>query len=145
MKIDDAEVQAYFEDNKENYKNEDQANVKYVKIDPKEFVSDEEVRNYYDTHIDEFKTPEIVKARHILKKYPTDATDEQKAETKTAAEELLEKVTTETSDGADFGELAEKYSEDTGSAAKGGALRGRHPKLPPTGGFLCSGRYGARI
>ncbi len=139
VKIDDAEVQSYFEDNKENYKNENQANVKYVKIDPKEFVSDEEVRNYYDTHLDEFKTPEIVKARHILKKYPTDATDEQKAEAKTAAEELLEKVTTEISDGADFGELAEKYSEDTGSAVKGGALRGRHPKLPPTGDFFARG------
>ena len=138
VKIDDAEVQAYFENNKEKYKTEDQANVKYVKIDPKEFVSDEEVKNYYDIHNDEFKTPEIVKARHILKKYPTDATDEQKAEVKTVAEELLEQVKSEISDGADFADLARKHS-DGPSATNGGALRGRHPELPPTGDFFARG------
>lgn len=138
VKIDDAEVQAYFENNKEKYKTEDQANVKYVKIDPEEFVSDEEVKNYYDKHNDEFKTPEIVKARHILKKYPTDATDEQKAEVKTVAEELLEQVKSEISDGADFADLARKHS-DGPSAANGGALRGRHPELPPTGDFFARG------
>ena len=122
----------------ENYKDEDQVNLKYVKIDPKDFVSDEQVKTYYDTHNDEFKTPEIVKARHILKKFPTDATDEQKAEVKTAAEELLEKVKNEIADGADFAELARKYSEGP-SAADGGALRGRHPKLPPTGDFFARG------
>ena len=136
--IDDAETQAYFEDNKENYKTEDQANLKYVKIDPKDFVSEKEVRNYYDTHNDEFKTPEIVKARHILKKYPTDATNEQKPEVKTAAEELLGKVNNEIADGADFADLARKYSEGP-SATNGGALRGRHPKLPPTGDFFARG------
>lgn len=138
VKIDDTEVQAYFENNKENYKDEDQVNLKYVKIDPKDLVSDEQVKTYYDTHNDEFKTPEIVKARHILKKYPTDATDEQKAEVKTAAEELLKKVKNEIADGADFAELARKYSEGP-SAADGGALRGRHPKLPPTGDFFARG------
>ena len=138
VKIDDTEVQAYFEDNKEKYKTEDQANVKYVKIDPKELVSDDEVRNYYDTHNDELRTPEIVKARHILKKYPTDATDEQKAEVKTAAQALLEQVKSEISDGADFADLARKHSEGP-SATNGGALRGRHPKLPPTGDFFARG------
>lgn len=138
VKINDAEVQAYFEDNKEKYKTEIQANVKYVKIDPKKFVSDKEVKNYYDTHNDEFKTPEIVKARHILKKYPTDVSDEQKAEVKIAAEELLEQVKNEISDGADFADLARKYSEGP-SATDGGALRGRHPKLPPTGDFFARG------
>ena len=138
VKTDDAEVQAYFENNKENYKAEDQVNLMYVKIDPQGFVSDEAVRTYYDTHSDEFKTPEIVKARHILTKYPSDATDEQKAGVKTAAEELFEKVKNEIADGADFAELARKYSEGP-SATDGGALRGRHPKLPPTGDFFARG------
>ena len=138
VKIDDAKVQAYFEDNKEKYKTEDRVKLMYVKIDPKEFVSEEEVRTYYETHIGEFTIPEIVKARHILKKYPTDATDEQETEVKTAAEELLEKVKNEISDGADFSELAREYSEGP-SATDGGALRGRHPKLPPTGDFFARG------
>ena len=138
VKIDDAKVQAYFEDNKEKYKTEDRVKLMYVKIDPKEFVSEEEVRTYYETHIGEFTIPEIVKARHILKKYPTDATDEQETEVKTAAEELLEKVKNEIYDGADFSELAREYSEGP-SATDGGALRGRHPKLPPTGDFFARG------
>ena len=138
VKIDDAEAQTYFEENKEKYKTEDQVNLRYVKIDPKDFVTDEDVRSYYDERGDEFKTPEIVRARHILKKYPTGATDEEKAEIKTAAEELLETVNNEIADGADFADLARKYSEGP-SAPNGGALRGKHPKLPPTGDFFARG------
>ena len=137
-KIDDTEAQTYFEENKEKYKSENQVNLKFVKIDPKEFISDEGVQNYYDTHKQEFTTPEIVKARHILKKFPSDATDEQKTEVKAEAEELLKKVKNEITDGAEFAELAEKYSEGP-SASNGGALRGRHPKLPSTGDFFARG------
>ena len=138
VKIDDAEAQTYFESDKDKYKTEIRANLKYVKLEPKGFVSDEEVKDYYETHDDEFKTPEIVKARHILKKFPTGATDEQKADVKSAAEELLAKVKNEISDGADFADLAKKYSEGP-SAEDGGALRGRHPKLPPTGDYFARG------
>ena len=130
IEVDDAEAEAYFEKNRDNYKVEEQVNVKFIKVNPADLVTIEEVEAYYQENQQEFTTPEAVKARHILKKFPDNATDEQKAETKTAAEALLKTVNAELAAGADFAELAKKHSEGP-SAAQGGALRGRNPKLPP--------------
>ena len=130
IEVDDAEAKAYFEENRDSYKTEEQVNVKFIKVNPADFVTPEEVEAYYKENQEEFTTPEAVKARHILKKFPDNATDEQKAETKTAAEQLLKTVNAELAAGADFAELAKKHSEGL-SAAQGGALRGRNPKLPP--------------
>lgn len=130
IEVDDAEAKAYFEENRNNYKAEEQVNVKFIKVNPADLVTREEVEVYYKENQEEFTTPEAVKARHILKKFPDNATDEQKAETKTAAEELLKTVNAELTAGADFAELAKKHSEGP-SATQGGALRGRNPKLPP--------------
>ena len=130
VEVDDAEAKTYFEKNRDSYKLEEQLNVKFIRVNPAGLVSDEEVRNYYDENRQEFMTPEAVKARHILKKFPDNATDEQKAEIKTAAEELLKTLNAELAAGADFAELAKKHSEGP-SAPQGGALRGSNPKLPP--------------
>ena len=129
VEVDDAEAEAYYEKNKDDYKSQEQVNVKFIRINPANFVSDSVVREYYDANQSSFTTPEAVKARHILKKFPDNATDEQKAETKAAAEELLETVNTALAAGADFATLAETHSEGP-SAAQGGALRGSNPKLP---------------
>ena len=130
VEVDDTEAETYFEENREDFRVEEQINVKFIRVDPATLVTFEEVEAYYTENQQEFATPEAVKARHILKKFPDNATDEQKAETKTAAEELLETVNAELAAGADFAELATKHSEGP-SAAQGGALRGRNPKLPP--------------
>ena len=130
VEVDEAEAEAYFEKNRENYKTEEQINVKFIKVNPADFVSDEEVRAYYEENQAEFTTLEAVKARHILKKFPDNPTDLQKTETKHAAEELLETINAELAAGADFAELAKTHSEGP-SSVQGGALRGRNPKLPP--------------
>ena len=130
--VEDAEAQTYFEENREKYEVDDQVNLKFVKIDPRNFVSDDMVLAHYNAYKEkEYKTLEAVKARHILKKFPNNATDEQKAEVKATAEELLKEVKEAIANGTEFGELAKTHSEDTGSASQGGALRGRHPELPP--------------
>ena len=129
-KVDDAEAQAYFEAHKEKYEKGEEINLRFIKLDPKNFISGEDLQAYYNEHQQEFKTPEAVKARHILKKFPDDATDEQKAEVKAEAEKLLETVKAAIAEGEDFAELAKKHSEDTGSAPQGGALSGRNPDLP---------------
>ena len=128
--VDEAEAEAYFEENRDNYKSEEQVNVKFIRVNPADLVSDEEITTYYEENKAEFTVPEVVKARHILKQFPDNATDEQKAETKTAAEELLKTLNAELTAGADFAELATTHSEGP-SSAQGGALRGRNPKLPP--------------
>ncbi len=128
--VDEAEAEAYFEKNRDNYKSEEQVNVKFIRVNPADLVSDEDIAAHYEENQAEFTTPEVVKARHILKKFPDNATDEQKAETKTAAEELLKTINAELAAGADFAELARTHSEGP-SGAQGGALRGGNPKLPP--------------
>ena len=131
VEVDDAEAKAYFEENRDNYKAEEQANVKFIKVNPADLVTSGEVEAYYNENQKEFMTSESVKASHILKRFPQDATDEQKAETKTAAEELLETVNAELAAGTTFAELAKEHSDDT-SAAQGGDLgyfeRGRMVK-----------------
>ena len=129
VEVDDAEAEAYYEKNKDDYKSQEQVNVKFIRVNPANFVSNSVVKEYYDANQSTFASPEAVKARHILKKFPDNATDEQKAETKAAAEELLKTVNTELAAGADFAKLAEIHSEGP-SAARGGALRGSNPKLP---------------
>ena len=130
-KVDDAEAQAYFEKHKERYEKGEEVNLRFIKLDPQNFISGEDLQAYYNEHQQEFKTPEAVKARHILKKFPDNATDEQRSEVKAEAEQLLETVKAAIAEGEDFAELAKEHSEDAGSAPQGGALRGRNPDLPP--------------
>ena len=129
VEIDDAEAEAYYEKNRDDYKSQEQVNLKFIRVNPVNFVSDSDVEEYYAANKSAFATPEAVKARHILKKFPDNATDEQKAEIKTAAEELLKTINAELAAGADFAELAKTHSEGP-SASLGGALRGSNPKLP---------------
>ena len=121
IEVDDAEAETYFEKNRDNYKAEEQVKVKFVKVNPADLVTPEEVEAYYKENQNEFMTSESVKASHILKQFPGDATDEQKTETKTAAEALLETVKAELAAGTTFAELAKEHSDDT-SAAQGGDL-----------------------
>lgn len=69
-------------------------------------VTDEEVRQFFEENPDLFAQQEMVRARHIL------------VPTKEQAEELRQQLL----DGADFAELAQQHSIDTGSAARGGDL-----------------------
>jgi peptidyl-prolyl cis-trans isomerase C len=81
-------------------------------------VSDNEVKTYYDTHKDEFKTPEMVRARHILFLVEASATDEAKKKVYEKAVETLKKI----KGGEDFAKLASELSDDPGSKPKGGDL-----------------------
>ena len=121
VEVDDAEAKTYFQENREDFRVEEQVNVKFIRVNPASLVTPEEVEAYYKQNQKEFMTSESVKASHILKKFPEDATDEQKAKTKTAAEELLKTVNAELAAGTDFAELAKEHSDDT-SAAQGGDL-----------------------
>lgn len=86
-------------------------------------VSDDELKSYYDTHTDEFKAPEMIKARHILVKVEDTASEDEKKKGKEKAEMYLKKI----KEGEDFSKLASEVSDDPGSKAKGGDL-GFFPK-----------------
>jgi peptidyl-prolyl cis-trans isomerase C len=86
-------------------------------------VSDDDLKTYYDTHKDEFKTPEMIKARHILVKVDSSASEDDKKKAKEKAEMYLKRI----KDGEDFAKLASEVSDDPGSKTKGGDL-GFFPK-----------------
>jgi peptidyl-prolyl cis-trans isomerase D len=118
----DEEMQTYFEDHKESYKNAPKIKVRYLKFEPKTFVSqvvvsDDEIEVYYEDHPDEFHNPKTVEARHILIKLNQDASPEEVAKAKERIEAVLQKA----KDGQDFAELAKENSEDS-SKDKGGYL-----------------------
>lgn len=81
-------------------------------------VSDNEVKTYYDANKDEFKTPEMVRARHILFLVEASATAEEKKKVYDKAAETLKRI----KGGEDFAKLASELSDDPGSKPKGGDL-----------------------
>ena len=79
-------------------------------------VTDDQLRAAYSGALDNFRMPERVHARHILLK--TDKkSDAEKAALKAKAEDVLKQL----KNGADFAEMAKKYSDD-GSKDQGGDL-----------------------
>ncbi|MGA3085510.1 MAG: peptidylprolyl isomerase [Thermodesulfobacteriota bacterium] len=81
-------------------------------------INDDKARSYYKDHIEVFKTPEMIRARHILIKTEASATDEEKKKAKAKAEEVLAKI----KKGEDFSKLASEVSNDPGTKDKGGDL-----------------------
>jgi len=81
-------------------------------------VSENEAKTYYDAHKDEFKAPEMVRARHILFLVETSATDAAKKNVYEKAAETLKKI----EGGEDFAKLASELSGDPGSKSKGGDI-----------------------
>jgi peptidyl-prolyl cis-trans isomerase D len=86
-------------------------------------VTDREVERYYNQNIYLYETLEQVGASHILFK----TTEHDEEEVRQKAEEVLAQIKS----GADFAEMAKKYSEDT-SAEQGGdlGLFGRGQMVP---------------
>ena len=81
-------------------------------------IPESELKSYYDSHKEEFKTPEMVRASHILIKVSPSASAEEKKKAKEKAEDILKKIKS----GQDFAKLAAEFSDDPGSKTKGGDL-----------------------
>jgi len=97
------------------------------KIQPQLAVTDDEIKNYYDTHGDEFTDTEMLKARHILVGVKPDATQEKWDMALKRAGDLKKEI----DNGANFEKLAREKSDDGRTKRRGGALR--------TGGAFGSG------
>ncbi len=77
-------------------------------------VTDEDVRRAFSKEAPGSR----VHARHILLAWPDQATDAQRDSVRALANDLLSRI----KNGADFAQLAQRYSDDPGSASKGGDL-----------------------
>jgi peptidyl-prolyl cis-trans isomerase D len=115
----DADVAAYFDGHKADFKIPEKRKVKYLLIDvealrAKATPPQGDIERYYNDNVQQFTTPEQVRASHILLK--TEGKDD--AAVKAKAEDVLK----QTRSGADFAELAKKFSEDESNAKNGGDL-----------------------
>jgi peptidyl-prolyl cis-trans isomerase D len=126
----DEELKAFYERNKAGYANSipEKRQIKYIVVDSAKTaaattVSDQDLQTYYDQHREEYRVPEQVKVSHILIKTPLPAAGAKEDEKAVAdARAKAEGVLKEVKAGGDFAKLAEKYSDDPGSAKAGGEL-----------------------
>src|SRR5271157_1127169 len=126
----DEELKAFYERNKATYNNSipEKRQIKYVVVDSTKMaaattVTDQDLQAYYDQHRDEYRVPEQVKVSHILIKIPLPAPGAKEDEKAVAdARAKAEGILKELKAGGDFAKLAEKYSDDPGSAKSGGEL-----------------------
>lgn len=126
----DEELKGYYDRNKATYNNSipEKRQIKYVVVDSTKVgsattVTDQELQAYYDQHRDEYRVAEQVKVRHILIKIPLPAPGAKEDEKAIAdARAKAEGVLKELKAGGDFAKLAEKNSDDPGSAKNGGEL-----------------------
>jgi peptidyl-prolyl cis-trans isomerase D len=126
----DEELKAFYERNKATYNDSipEKRQIKYVVVDSVKIaatttVTDQDLQSYYNQHREEFRTSDQVKVSHILIKTPLPAPgakedDKAIADARAKAEDVLKQVKA----GGDFAKLAEKYSDDPGSAKSGGEL-----------------------
>ncbi len=130
IKPTDAELKAFYEQNKQQYVNSipEKIKAKYILIDTSNLaqqvsITPEELRQYYRQHQDEFRIPETVTVRHILIKTPTpDANGKMDQKAVDAARAKAEDIAKQLKAGANFADLAKKYSEDQSTAKDGGLL-----------------------
>ncbi len=119
VKVDDAEIAAWFEQHTNDYKIPEKRKVRYALVDVQAIreriqVSPQDVQRFFEDNQQQFSTPEQVRASHILLK--TEGKDE--AAVKKQAEDLAARAKA----GADFADLAKKHSQDESNNAKGGDL-----------------------
>jgi peptidyl-prolyl cis-trans isomerase C len=92
-------------------------------------ASDADARAFYDKNPDKFKTPDSVRASHILLMVDEKADPATKQAVRARIDALLVRV----KKGEDFAALAKEHSQDTSSAVRGGDLSyfGRGRMVPP--------------
>src|SRR5438128_3317960 len=115
----DSDVAAYFESHKDDFKILQKRKIRYLLVDidamrAKINLPQSEIERAYNNNMEQYTTPEQVRASHILLK--TEGKDD--AAVKAKAEDVLKQAR----GGTDFAELAKKYSEDEASAKQGGDL-----------------------
>ena len=117
----DQDLQTYYDKNKARYNVPEKRKSRYAFVDMVKFrtelkVDDDELRNFYGEHSEEYRLPEEVTAQHIL--FKTDGkTPEQIEAIRKKATDVLNRA----KNGEDFSKLAKDFSEDS-SASRGGTL-----------------------
>ncbi len=119
----DAEIKAAYEKNKSKYMVPEKRVVRYALADVNQIrqntqVSDDELKVQYQQDIQQYQVPNRVHVDHILL-MTVGKTPAEVEEIHQKAEDVLKQANKK---GANFEDLAKKYSEDPGTKDKGGDL-----------------------
>jgi len=122
----DSDLEGFFKRNAARYATAvpEERKVAYFAFTPNDLPggvpqpSQQEIQAYFNAHQTEYSTPEQARSRHILITVPAGADAKTDAVAKAKAEGILKQI----QGGANFADLAKKYSEDPGSKDKGGEL-----------------------
>ncbi|MBV1870844.1 MAG: SurA N-terminal domain-containing protein [Gammaproteobacteria bacterium] len=120
VSVTDSEIQAYYDENKETYRTDEQVSFDYFTINKSDFAGDlttteKEIEQRYEEKLVEIEESQERSASHIL----IEVNDKR---TKEEAKVLIDKLFSELSNGGDFTTLAKNHSDDKGSSVKGGFL-----------------------
>lgn len=123
-KADPVAVKAYYEKNKSEFAVPEQVQVEYVALSTANLMSnvkvtDDEIKKFYQENLSKFQGDEERHASHILITFGGKTDAASKAAAKKKALEVLSEVK---KSPEKFDVLAKKYSQDPGSAERGGDL-----------------------
>ena len=121
--ISDDEAKQFYDEKSFRFMNPEQVSVQYIELKAEQLeneipVNAEDIQKSYDEYVASVKNDEQRKARHILINLSADASDDDA----NAAKDKITSIKNQLDAGESFAELANKNSDDEGSAANGGDL-----------------------
>jgi peptidyl-prolyl cis-trans isomerase D len=131
----DSDLEAFFKKNAARYASAvpEERKITYFAFTPNELPggipqpTQQEIQAYYTAHQSEYSTPEQARSRHILLKLPPNADAKTDAAAKAKAEDILKQLKA----GANFADLAKKYSDDTSKDTGGELGFAQHGTMVP--------------
>lgn len=117
-------VKAYYDANRKFFETPEQVRAEYLTLSQDQLaaeinVSDADINSWYQAQVDRYKQGEERRASHILLMAGKDASSADVKAAQAKAEDILQQLK---KSPADFAKLAKQYSQDPGSAEKGGDL-----------------------
>ena len=121
--VAESDLRTFYQNNQGRYMEPEKREIAYVLLNMEDLEKDihpgdEEIKRYYDENATKFAREKQVRAQHILFRVKPDATEAEVEKIRAGAQKILD----EAKKGKDFSDLAKKYSQDEGTAKKGGEL-----------------------